>query len=430
MPEALSYLCGPIIRDRVINNEVFKEQYAFLRKSDNLSQDFICHYRLLQLKKLLSWAYQYVPYYTKLFRRHDFNPSFFKNANQLKELPLLTRALIHQNYNDLISTKTVKGSYYTAYTGGTSGRPVKLLMDYNSIFKEIAFIYNVRRRLDYQLYDRIATFRGLEYGRRWYKYSPMYNELCFSPPKLSAVTVQDYIDKINDYKPRYLNGYPSSIYFLARLMKERGLKLNFDLKGIFLISENARISQRQYIEQFFQTRTLAFYGQTERVVFGEEDKINCYRFNPFYGYTEIITGNEGSEIVGTGFLNYNMPLIRYKTNDICQKIKGNKLLNITTGWQLEDYLVGKNGEQITEAALNFHSDVFAKTIHQQYIQKHRGKMIIYLVPARDFSSGDIVHIRKSVLKKVGHTLDFRIKVGSRPILTKGGKYKTILNNEV
>ena len=65
-------------------------------------------------------------------------------------------------------------------------------------------------------------------------------------------------------------------------------------------------------------KSITFYGHSERCVIAEEMTQNRYKFDPYYGYTEQIHNeNNNYSIVGTGFLNYIMPFIRYKTDDIC-----------------------------------------------------------------------------------------------------------------
>jgi len=51
------------------------------------------------------------------------------------------------NYVKLISTKKVNGGYYVGTTGGSTSLPLKFLLDYNSIYKEIAFIYYYRKNM-------------------------------------------------------------------------------------------------------------------------------------------------------------------------------------------------------------------------------------------------------------------------------------------
>lgn len=115
-----------------------------------------------------------------------------------------------------------------------------------------------------------------------------------------------------------MNGYLSAIIYFARLLRKTGSKLTSKLKGIFLISEDTDPIRRLFVEDVFQTKTSTFNGHSERAVIAYETSATEYAFDPFYGFTELIPDDTGTfSIVGTGFLNFSMPLTRYLTDDIC-----------------------------------------------------------------------------------------------------------------
>jgi phenylacetate-CoA ligase len=155
----------------------------------------------------------------------------------------------------LISRIEVKGGYYEGQTGGSSGLPLKFLLDFSSIYKENAFIYYYRKKGGYTYNDKLATFRDVGLGTKLCRYDAMYKELIFSPIKLSIVTVNNYANRINDFKPQYLNGYLSVIWYFAKLMESSQITLKTKLKGIFLMSENIDNGQRTFIEQFFNAKS-------------------------------------------------------------------------------------------------------------------------------------------------------------------------------
>ena len=80
-----------------------------------------------------------------------------------------------------------------------------------------------RRSIGYEETHKLATFRGIEFGDELWKFNPMQNELIFSPFKLSKNTLHLYVNRINKYKPDYLNGYLSSLTLFAKLMSESNL---------------------------------------------------------------------------------------------------------------------------------------------------------------------------------------------------------------
>jgi phenylacetate-CoA ligase len=427
LPDPIKILFSNIFRNKLVKNKTFLSTYNSLLKKDEKSESEIKEYQFNSLKKILCHAYENVPYYQKLFKDINFDPYKFSEFEEIKSIPYLTRDLIKENFNELISSIPDKNGYYTARTGGSTGEPLKIMLDYNSIFSENAFVYINRKNLGYNFKDKVAAFRGIEFGSRMWKYNPMHNELVFSPFKLSQKTLGQYLNKMNSYHPVYLNGYLSSIYYFAKLMDQNKFELKYHLKGIFLISENIDPEKRSFVENFFNTKSMTFYGHSERVVFAEERGPSQYVFNPYYGYTELLRiDEENYEICGTGFLNNTMPLIRYKTQDICKTSDG--YVNIIGGRNTNEYLTGISGEIFSHAAINFHSDIFKNVIQYQFIQKEKGKTDLQLLVNDKFMKSEIETMKNEIDKKTKGVLEIRIKVVDRLILSERGKFKLIINN--
>ena len=220
MPESLKYISAPLFRNKLLHNKNFRNYFSLLENRELLSQDAIRDFQFNQLKEVLIYSYRNVPYYNELFNKISFDPLKFADFKQIEKIPFLTREIITEKFDKLISTNRVNKGYYVGTTGGSSGIPLKFHLDYDSIYKENAFIYFYRKRLGYNFNDRVATFRNLGDGNKFWSFNPMQNELIFSNTKLSKVTLSKYSRKINEIKPQYLNGYLSSIWYFAKLIKE------------------------------------------------------------------------------------------------------------------------------------------------------------------------------------------------------------------
>lgn len=427
IPETIKYLIAPLFRNKLIQNSKYTHFNQLLLRRELSNNETIKKYQFEELKKILIYAKDFVPYYTKLFEQVGFDPKEMKSAEEIKVIPYLTKEIIRAEFDQLISTKKISGGYYLATTGGSTGEPLKVLLDYDSVFKENAFVNYFRSKLGYQIQDRLATFRGVEFDDRLWKFNPMQNELIFSPFKLSKNTVKTYVAKINKYKPAFLNGYLSSLHFFAQLLSENNLRLKHPIKGIFLISENIDIAQREFLENFFNVKSCTFYGHTERCVIAEELSPNEYVFDPYYGYSELIDNSTGSfSIVSTGFLNKTMPLIRFKTNDNCVLTK-RKTISISGRWDVNDFLIGKNEEKVFHSALNFHSEIFKNVTSYQFIQKQKGEADIHIIVNKDFQTSEIAIMKKMIDKKTKGVIEFNIKITDQLILSKRGKYKMFIS---
>lgn len=427
MPETLKYLTAPLFRNKLIKNAGYCKYRQLLNARKSFSDKQIKEYQFNELQKILIYSFNFVPYYTKLFNQIGFKPSLMNSVVDICTIPCLTKKLICENFDQLISTQKVEGGHYVATTGGSTGEPLKVLLDYNCVFKENAFVNHFRSKLAYNEKDRLVTFRGIEFGDNLWKFNPMQNELIFSPFKLSNKTLSSYIKKINEFKPSYLNGYLSSLTYFAKLLSENNLKLQHPIKGIFLISENIDKEQRDFLEKFFQVQSSTFYGHSERCIIAEEVQPNEYVFDPYYGYTELISNETSSfNIVGTGFLNKTMPLIRYQTDDVCSKVGQRFIIDGSRKSTLGLY--GINDEFFAHAAFNFHSEIFRNVINYQFVQKKKGKADLLLVVNEKFQTSEIELMKMEIDKKTKGVMEFHIKITDKLIFSKRGKFKMFMNN--
>jgi phenylacetate-CoA ligase len=427
MPEFLKYKTARLFRNELIRNKEFCRYYNLLENREKLSPDSIKEYQFNQLKSILIHSYNNVPYYSDLFNKISFDPHKFSDFEQMTNIPFLTREIVSDNFDKLISTKKVSNGYYAGTTGGSSGLPLKFLLDYDSVYKENAFVYFYRKKLGYKFEDKTTTFRQIEYGDKLWKFNPMHNEIMFFPIKLSKVTIEDYAKKINTYKPQYLNGYLSAIWYFAKLLEELKINLVFKLKGIFLISENIDFKQREFIEHFFNVKSSTFYGHSERCVIAEEMIPSGYLFDPYYGYTEQIKIEDNIySIVGTGFLNYTMPFIRYKTDDICSpknlyySIEGKR--SSTVG------LIGINNEFLTGSAYDLDKPIFKNILTYQFIQEEKGKADLLIIVSKQFKALEMEAIKAEVNRETKGVIEINIKIVENLILSPRGKYQMYITN--
>lgn len=426
MPEYLKYAMAPFFRNRLIGDSNFKRYYRLLEMRETLPQIKIEEYQFKELKQILIHSYKNVPYYRELFDKSSFDPFKFSSFKEMEKIPLLDKMIIRKNFDRLISKEPVRNGSYVATTGGSTGEPLKVLLDYDSIFKENAFIYHFRKKLGYQFEDRLFTFRGVEFGNKFWKYNPMYNELIVSPFKLSKITLEKYVGRFNDFNPQFINGYLSSIYFFAKLLSENPIPIKTRLKGIFLISENIDIEKREFIENVFKVKSITHYGHSERCILAEEKMPNQYWFDPYYGFTEQVQiAEDRFAIVGTGFLNLTMPLIRYKTDDLCSPSDG--YFNIDGGRKSTGGLYGRNGEYFGHAAFNFHKDIFKNVTGYQFVQQKKGEADLLLIVNNDFKDSEIGLMEKEIRKKTDGVIDFNIKVVPNLILSPRGKFQMFLS---
>ena len=424
MPNFIKKIARDVIRNKLIGNQVFINTYNEIEEFNNFSKDEQERIQFKKLKQQLIYAYENVCYYKQSFDECEFNPYEFKNKEELKKLPIIKKEDLLNDFVKFCSKESV--NFYEAHTGGSSGKPLKILLDNKSIYKERAFVYSFWSKVGYDFKkSKIITFRGVEYRNKICKYNPLYNELLLSPFKLNNNSIQDYIKEINKFNPQFISGYPSAITNFVNILKNNKKSLNVNIKGIFLISENTTESEYKIIKEFFKCPVITFYGHSERAIFAENYD-DDYLFNKLYGYVELIQFEKNKyRIVCTGFLNKKMPLIRYITDDIVE-IKNDKM-HIIGHWDKE-LLIGKNDEKISIASINFHSDEFKCISRYQFIQSKKGKVNIYLECAEGLSEKHLCKIKSALNKKLLGILSYELIIVDKIKLTSRGKFKKVIQN--
>lgn len=268
LPDSIKIIFAPIIRGKLIYNTVFQEQMRELDRLDSMTCEAIEKEQFVQLKDTLLHAYEHTPYYKRLFDDVGFNPYDFCDISELAKIPVLTKELIIQNFSDLQADDI--NDYYSATTGGSTGTPLKINLDRESIYKERAFIYHFWKKYGYDYKSSTtASFRGTDFEGKICRANPLYNEIQLNPCFISAETIHNYYRCMCKFGVEFLHGFPSAIYSFCKFAKAAGLEIAGKYKAVFFISENVYDFQKKFIEETLECPTAPFYGHSERAVFAE-----------------------------------------------------------------------------------------------------------------------------------------------------------------
>lgn len=306
----------------------------------------------------------------------------FKNIN------LIDSEKLRENLEKIVDLKN--SGYYTS-TGGSGRKPSKLYLSNESYQKDIEHVIWAWSKIGYRKDVKKLTLRGIDLGSNLFKYNPIYNELQINIFMMNNENIQEILNEIKKFNPTFGHGYPSAFVKISQLLKNK--KVELELSGISLASENFNEIQREIIEKTFKCPARGFFGHSERACFAAEKKEEpgIYEVALTYGLIEILDKNgesckigEEGEIVCTGFINKGMPLIRYKTGDYAtvNKIKNDVVIeikNIKGRWG-KDFIYDKNRNSLPTTAINIHSKLQYEFKYIQLYQKEYGEVFIKLVP--------------------------------------------------
>ena len=429
VPDQLKMLTAPVIHMGLTSNPIFRRQYNELTLADKLSESELNAIQFRKLKEMCIFAYEHTVYYHRIFDKNRFNCYSFENIEEFSEkVPIMSKKDVLENYDE-INVPSIRGDY-PATTSGSSGTRLVINNSWECFYRENAFTCHQYVKFGIDGYrnktSKVAYIGGD--GNVLITVNPLYNMVRYCSKLLNRETITEVLQNMHKYRPAIIRGLPSAIYWFSKLVDETNMSINFPVKGVVFQSENIFPYQKALIERVFHCKSLAHYGQTERVVLGEEqfsdDDIPQYTFNKLYGYTEIDPCDDFA-IIGTGFLNHKMPLLRYKLDDRAEHLS-NGCYHIVG--HRTAAMIGKNGEIFSPASFTDTDLVFDLIDKFQFIQDQPGEVRVDLVPKRRLTDNEIQKIRDMLEHKFMNQMIFSLRFVKEIQLTERGKYNMLIQN--
>lgn len=305
---------------------LFRRILSELERSQWFSAEEFAALQNERLAALIRHCYEKVPYYRDVMRERGLTPADVTTIDDLPKLPLLTKEIVRTQGERLLREDLGRTGVYRSKTSGTTGTPLRLLRDHHSVNAEQAFIWRLWRAAGMRLDDRRATMRGdfivaPDVTRPpFWRYNGAECQLFVSMLHLSPKTAPSYFNALRRFRPRALEVFPTGASYLAKLALEQDEELHLDY--VLTASEPLDPDMRETIHEAFSCEIVDYYGLAERAVFAMEcPEHHNLHVAPEYGVTEFVEPDECSpdgalEIVGTSFINYAMPLVRYRTGDL------------------------------------------------------------------------------------------------------------------
>lgn len=418
MPEFLKDILARPIHYGLVGNKVFLTQMSELKAADSMSEDELVEIQLRKLRDLCVYCYESSSFYRDRFDEAGVCPNTL-TFESFATLPMLNKEQVLENYGDISIPIDGEGEY-VAETGGSSGRRLVVVNSNECFYRENAFAMHFYGTLGYDFkHSKMAYFGGD--GSALVTANPLYRMVRCNTKILNEQNLQEAVDKINSFAPDYLRGLTSSVSYFAQLLNRTGVCLKKKPKGIFLQSENLHPYQLRQFEEAFGCPVRISYGSTERTVFGEQIGWNgdspIYKFNKLYGLTEIVNGH----VVGTGFINKRMPLLRYEIDDAVEPAGA--------GFTIQGHrnvpVIGRNGEHISTASLCDLGDSAESLLSFQFVQDAPGRLRMDYIASDELDLSQQAALLKALDDKFRGNVRTELKRVDHLQLTPRGK-RTLL----
>ncbi|MDA8874197.1 hypothetical protein N9H78_00820 [Winogradskyella sp.] len=373
--------------------------------------------------KMLNQVYKSNTFYNKFYKSHGVDINSIKSIDDANKLPVLKKTDIRSNALEIKQNKGVlinKG-----HTSGTTGSPLTVYRDYNSILNEHAYIWWYRINSGLNPKDKKVSIRGDLNREKLYYLDKASNTLFISSFALNDINMAKVMPIIRKFNPKAVLGYPSSLYTIATWLEDNNEALYIPLA--FTSSESLLGFQEHKINNAFNTKLFDWYGNAERT-------IALYREGSKYYEPLLYAINQykKNKVITTSLINNYFPLIRYEVNDVLKQKGGfsakNKSIIIESiDGRVEDYVFLPDGTKIGRL------DVVFKGINNikmaQIIQNNISEIDVRIVPLECFTNKDLVALKQNIIFKLGNDIQINIKKIEKEEIeySSSGKFKLVIS---
>jgi phenylacetate-CoA ligase len=328
MKQLLANNIGFPLKDLYTQSPILKT-YKFLKDSQYWSEDEILNYQFLKLKRILTHAYENIPFYTKKYQLAKIHPSDIRNLNDIKKIPILTKEEIRGNEESFLEHDWRKKRYFKTKTGGTTGPPTIIFKDTNSYAFSWASYYRWLDWIGLELGAKTITIWGAStilsksiINNIFKKFTDfLTNQKHINSFNIKHEEIYLILSIINKFKPDHIKGYLSSIILIADYINKNKITLEYIPKAVSTTSETLYPFQRQSIEIAFQCPVYDQYGCTEiNSISFECNYHQGMHINQEHVILEVFNDLKNSytkngSLILTDLDCMLMPLIRYKNGD-------------------------------------------------------------------------------------------------------------------
>lgn len=410
--------------------------YKRIQEMNTWSREEIKAWQEAQLQRVVYQAYEHTVYWKRVFDERGLKPEDICTAEDLKKLPILTKADIRAHYDEIVPDNIASIRYRKGQTGGTTGEPMHYLdaeeiWGYVSANKIIAW-----RTTGYRFGDPFMALGSASIFRQKASFvrraiDAIRNERAYNSMNLDGELCRKYIDILERQHIHYIYGYASAVYLIAKYALDNKIDMSH-MRGAFTTSENLTDVYRETIEKAFGCRVMDCYGARDAAV-------TAYEINPgsyHLGYSAILEVvdefelNKGT-LLSTNLLNMAFPMLRYEYGDVAELDNNSSEYNGQVLHQIfgrvSDVLRLDNGHVLTSPGFTILMRNFPVKAYD--IQKLSGSSVrMQVVVAEGWTKADEKKLVAEMQRYCGEGCEFALEYVEKFEPLKNGKKRYFMND--
>jgi phenylacetate-coenzyme A ligase PaaK-like adenylate-forming protein len=400
-------------------------------------------FRAERLARLLDRAARRVPYYRELWaaRRRGGDR---RSPECLDNWPILEKEPLRSNPAAFVADDCDTAAMFHEHTSGTSGTSIDLWWSRDTVRQWYAlFESRARRWYGVTRQSRWAIFGGQLVARAEARTPPFWvwnralNQLYLSSYHLAPDLISSYLDAMVKYRPAYVLGYTSAIHAVAQEALRLGRR-DVRFRVAVANAEPVFEHQRETIGAAFQCPVRETYGMAEIVAAASECEAGRLHLWPEVGTVEIlddfdrpVAATDAGQLVCTGLLNADMPLIRYRIGDRgaaaasggCSCGRTLPILAQIEG-RLDDVIYTVDGRAVGRLDPVFKGRLPVR--EAQIVQESLNRIRVRLVPAPDFTREAVDDLTQRLRARLGPVEVIAETLQAIP-RTSRGKFRAVIS---
>ncbi|WP_199099443.1 phenylacetate--CoA ligase family protein [Dyella sp. ASV21] len=398
-----------------------------------------------RLKRLLEHCYREVPYYQRQWKALGITPDDIRNRDDYARLPMLTKADIRAQGDDL-KAQSWRDRMLYKNTSGSTGEPLRFGYTRESNDRRNAVMFRGYGWAGSPPGRRSLVMWGGGLGnptlaRRWKDqlYHAAFGRRIVNSFHMTEANMSEYADLIDSYRPEVLAGYFSPLLRLAQWLLDTGRRVHSP-KAFIVNGEAMHEFQREIVEKAFGCPAFNTYGCREFMMIAGEcdqhkgmhvnmDHLLVERVQPPDAHLAPLTG----EAVVTDLFNYGMPFIRYATGDLitaspqlCACGRGLPLITQVEGRML-DAIRTPDGRILPGMFFPFLLKEVPGVRQYQVVQRQLDRLDVSLVRGDAFNDDSLAMIHREIRKVLGDSIEVACHFVDDIPLTRSGKTRLTIS---
>lgn len=295
---------------------------------ETMSRDEMSALQLERLKKIVKYAYDRVPFYTRKFDAIGLKPEDIRTLDDITKIPFTTKTDLRDNYPYGLMAVGMDDIVRVHASSGTSGKPTVVFYTENDMemwtecmARLVAAAGGTKKDI-VQITFGYGLFTGaLGLHQGWARIGA-------SVVPASSGNTERQVMLMKDLGVTAIVGTPSYALHISEVMKKMGYnKDDFKLRIGMFGSEASSVEMHRELEEKLGVFPTDNYGLSEIIgpgVSGECQAKCGMHINEDHFYPEIVSRDtleplpegEWGELVLTTLTKEGLPMLRYRTKDI------------------------------------------------------------------------------------------------------------------